>query len=82
MFFEDDWIVVNIMDASLRSGEVYAVNWNGEACVHQLIKRTGQWYLNHINPAFKPINVRSGQLQVVGRVVYQAGRVIGGQLPQ
>jgi len=80
MLFEDDWIVIDASDTVRRSGEVYAVNWNGEACVQQLVERGGQWYLNYLSPAFKPINVRSGQMNIVGRVVYQPGRIVTGRL--
>jgi SOS-response transcriptional repressor LexA len=80
MLFEDDWVVLNVEDTAVRSGEIYAVNWNGEPCVQQLVQRGGQWFLSYLNPAFHPINIRSGQLQVVGRVVYQAGRLTTGRL--
>jgi hypothetical protein len=80
MLFEDDWVVINTSDTVLRSGEVFAVNWNGEGCIQQLVKRGGQWYLNFVNPEFNPINVRSGQLSIVGRVVFQPGRAIAGRL--
>lgn len=80
MLFEDDWVVIDTGDTKLRSGEVYAVNWNGEACVQQLLQRGGQWYLSYSNPDFKPVNVRSGQLSVVGRAVYQPGRLLTGRL--
>jgi SOS-response transcriptional repressor LexA len=80
MLFEDDWIVIDTSDTVRRSREVYAVNWNGEACIVQLLERGGQWYLSYVNQAFKPINARSGQLNVVGRFVYQAGRIVTGRL--
>lgn len=80
MLFEDDWIVIDTADTTLRSGEVYAMNWNGEACVQQLVKLGGQWYLNYVNSKFKPINVKSGQLSIVGRVVIQPTRVVTGRL--
>lgn len=80
MLFEDDWVVIDTGDTKRRSRDVFAVNWNGEACVQQLVERGGQWYLNYTNPDFKPINVRSGQLSIVGRVVYQPGRIVTGRL--
>ncbi|KQQ94975.1 hypothetical protein ASF77_22260 [Massilia sp. Leaf139] len=80
MLFEDDWIVIDTGDTAIRSREVYAVNWNGEACVQQLVKRGAEWYLSYVNSDFKPVNTRSGQLSVVGRVVYQAGRTLAGKL--
>lgn len=80
MLFEDDWVVIDTGDTVKRSREVYAVNWNGEACIHQLVERGGQWYLSYANPEFKPLNIRSGQLKIVGRVVYQPGRLLTGRL--
>jgi phage repressor protein C with HTH and peptisase S24 domain len=80
LFFEDDWVVIDTGDTARRSREVYAVNWNGEACVQQLVERGGQWYLSYVNQDFTPINVRSGQLDIVGRVVYQPVRAIAGRL--
>jgi len=78
--FEDDWVVIDTADTAKRNRAVYAVNWNGEAVVAQLDHRGGQWYLNFLHPDFNPINVRSGQLNVVGRVVYQPGRMLTGRL--
>jgi len=80
MLFEDDWIVIDTSDRKRRNREVFAANWNGEACVQQLVERGGQWYLSFVNPAFNPINARSGQLSIVGRVVYQNGRKLTGRL--
>lgn len=80
MLFEDDWVVIDTGDTARRSREVYAVNWNDEPCVQQLVERGGQWYLSSVNPEFKSINVRSGHLSIVGRVVYQPGRTVAGKL--
>jgi len=80
LLFEDDWVVIDTSDTVRRNGDVYALNWNGEACVQQLVERGAQWYLGSVNPDFKPINVRSGQISIVGRVVYQPGRPLSGRL--
>lgn len=80
LLFEDDWVVIDTSDKARRNGDVYALNWNGEACVQQLVERGGQWYLGSVNPDVKPINVRSGQISIVGRVVYQPGRPLSGRL--
>ena len=80
MLFEDDWVVIDTGDTALRSREVYAANWNGEACIQQLVKRGPEWYLSYLHEDFKPINVRSGQLSIVGRAVYQPGRLLTGRL--
>jgi SOS-response transcriptional repressor LexA len=80
MMFEDDVVVVNTADKQPLSREIYAVNFNGEALVKQLVKRNNDWFLYSVNPDFGPINVRSGQCSIVGRVVYQPGRVLTGRL--
>lgn len=80
MIFEDDWVVIDTADTARRDREIYAVNWNGEACVAQLQRRGGQWYVSFLNPDFKPLNTRSGWLSIVGRVVYQPGRLVTGRL--
>jgi transcriptional regulator with XRE-family HTH domain len=80
MLFEDDVVIINTADNRPISREVYAVNFDGEACVKQLLLQGGQWYLHSLNPDFKPINMRSGQCNIVGRVVYQPGRVVTGRL--
>ncbi len=80
MLFEDDVVIINTADRRPISREVYALNFDGEACVKQLINRGGQWYLHSLNPDFGPINMRSGQCDIVGRVVYQPGRVVTGRL--
>lgn len=80
MLFEDDLVVINTADTRPISRELYALNFDGEACVKQLLHQGGQWYLHSLNPDFGPINMRSGQCSIVGRVVYQPGRVVTGRL--
>jgi len=80
MLFEDDMVVINTADREPRSRELYAVNFNGEACVKQLLLVGDQWYLNSLNPDVGRVNVRSGQCDIVGRVVYQPGRMVTGRL--
>jgi phage repressor protein C with HTH and peptisase S24 domain len=80
MMFEDDVVVVNTADKNPISREIYALNFDGEALIKQLIKRNSEWFLHSMNPDFGPINVRSGQCSIVGRVVYQPGRILTGRL--
>lgn len=80
MMFEDDLVAVNLADRKPINKEVYALNFNGEGCIKQLVYRGGQWYLHSLNPDFGPINMRSGDCQIVGRVVYQPGRIVTGRL--
>lgn len=80
MLFEDDVVVIDKSDRKPIHREVYAVNFNGEALVKQLLYRAGQWYLHSVNPDVGPVTVRSGECSIVGRVVYQPGRVVTGRL--
>jgi len=80
MMFEDDVVIIDTSDTKPISRELYALNFDGEACVKQLLHRGGQWYLHSINPDHAPVNVKSGQCSLVGRVVYQPGRVVTGRL--
>jgi phage repressor protein C with HTH and peptisase S24 domain len=80
MLFEDDIVVINTADKKPVNRELFAVNFNGEACVKQLWQNAGQWFLRSLNPDFGPVNVRSGQCDIVGRVVYQPGRELSGRL--
>jgi transcriptional regulator with XRE-family HTH domain len=80
MFFEDDIVVADISDTRAVNRELYAIAFDGEACIKQMLHRGGQWYLHSINPEFGPINAKSGELKIIGRVVYQPGRVVTGRL--
>jgi phage repressor protein C with HTH and peptisase S24 domain len=80
MLFEDDVVVIDKTDTKPISREVYAVNFDGEACIKQLLYRAGQWYLNSLHSDHGPVSVKSGQCSIVGRVVYQPGRVVTGRL--
>lgn len=80
MFFEDDLVVIDTSDTLPRDREIYALNFDGEACVKQLLKSGGQWYLNSLNPDYGKINIRSGQCEIVGRVMYQHGRMVTSRL--
>lgn len=80
MLFEGDKVAINTADRKPVNRELYAFNFNGEGCIKQLLFRGGQWYLHSLNPDFGPINMRSGDCQIVGRVVYQPGRIVTGRL--
>lgn len=80
MMFEDDVIVIDTNDKTPISRELYAVNFDGEGLVKQLVKHDSEWYLYSLNPDFGRVNVRSGQCAIVGRVVYQPGRMLTGRL--
>lgn len=48
-----DLVVINTADTRLVSGEVYAVNYEGEAVIKRMIREGGMWYLSSDNPAPK-----------------------------
>ena len=78
MIFDNEWVVVNTVDKAPVDRKIFAVNFNGEACIKQLLRDGGQWYLHSLNPDFGRVNVQSGQCEIIGRVVYQPGRVVTG----
>jgi phage repressor protein C with HTH and peptisase S24 domain len=80
MLFEDDVVVIDKTDTKPISREIYAVNFDGEACIKQLLFKANQWYLNSLHSDHGPVSVKSGQCSIVGRVVYQPGRVVTGRL--
>jgi transcriptional regulator with XRE-family HTH domain len=79
VFSEGDTIVINIADVKLVSGEVYAVNCDGKPVVKQLAYEGHQWYLRSYNPKHHPVPYRTPEHSVIGKVVYQPGRVLSGR---
>lgn len=78
MLFEDDTVVINIADTKLVSGEIYAINFDGEAVVKQLIYQGRDWWMHSMNQngEFPRRLCRGGDCIIVGRVVYQPGRML------
>jgi len=81
MFYDGETVVIDTSLPSKQpvSGEVYALNWNGQSCVKQLFYKRGEWFLYSSNPEFDPVNVKSGTCDLIGKVVYQPGRVLVGR---
>lgn len=69
--YDGDLVVINTADTRLVNGEVYAVNYEGEAVVKRLIREGGQWYLSSDNPApkFGRRVCRGSDCIVIGKVV-------------
>jgi len=80
MMFEDDIVIVDTSDIKPINREVYAINFDGQPCVKQLLYRGGQWYLHSLHPDHGPVNVKSKPTSIVGRVVIQPTRVLTGRL--
>lgn len=80
MMFEDDWVVVDTSDVDPKNKEVYALNFAGEVIIKQLKYRNREWYLHSLNSEHDTVNARSKPCVIIGRFVYQPGRVVKGRL--
>lgn len=80
LMFEGDTVVIDPTNKELVSRELYALNFDGDCCVKQMLHKAGAWYLHSINSDHKPVRAQSGQCEVIGRVVYQPGRLLTGRL--
>lgn len=80
MYFEDDKVLVDTSRQTPRNNECFAVNWNGEALIKSLIKKTDGWALYSFNRDFPTVSVRTGQCSIIGQVVWQPARVVMGRL--
>lgn len=80
MMFEDDKILIDTSKRRPKNNECFAVNWNGEAIVKCLIKKSTGWCLYSFNHDFPTIDVRSGQCSIIGMVVWQPARIIVGRM--
>jgi len=69
MMYEGDVAVVNIKDKSRVNGGVFALNFKGESVVKRLRYERREWYLASENPEFKQEPCRTGDCNVIGRVV-------------
>lgn len=70
--YEGDVIVVNTRDTQLVSGNVYVVNYEGEAVVKRMIRDAGQWWLTSDNPDQRRYHrqlCKGAECIVIGRVV-------------
>lgn len=70
--YEDDLVVVNYGDVRLVDGNVYAVNYEGEAVVKRLTRDAGKWWLTSDNSdqvKFYRRICQGNDCIIVGRVV-------------
>lgn len=80
VFANGDTIVINVADRRMVSGEVYAVNCEGSPVVKQLALEGNQWFLRSFNPSYAPRPYRAPECDIIGKVVYQPGRIVSGRL--
>ncbi len=72
--FEDDIVVINTADKSIKDNQVYAVNYEGEDVVKRLVRDNGDWWLTSDNPDQRrhPRKLcRGASCVVIGRIVYK-----------
>lgn len=82
IFRDGGLVVVDTRKGPIRSGEVYAIWWDGEAKIKRL-QRTVMGGIqilsdNASNPANRPIELmpyQVAELQIIGRVVYHSGLI-------
>lgn len=81
MLFEDDVVVVNIADTKPTSGAIYAINFNGQAVVKQMVKSGSDWWLHSFNSdkQYTRVMCRGGECIVIGKIVHQGARSLIGR---
>lgn len=76
--YHDDTVVVNTADTTLKDGEVFAMNYEGELVIKRLIRDAGQWWLASDNPDQRryPRKVCGDNVFCVGRIVHKQSEKI------
>lgn len=70
--FEGDTVVINTADISPVDGEVYALNYEGEAVVKRMVRDSGQWWLvsdNADQRRYPRKQCHAATCIVIGRVI-------------
>lgn len=73
--YEDDLVIINLADKRMVDGQVYAINYEGEAVIKRLVREGGQWYLYSDNPSprYGKRSCHGGECIVIGKVVKREG---------
>lgn len=70
--YEDDIVVINTADRRPVDGEVFAVNYDGEAIVKRMMRDSGMWWLASDNPdqtKYHRKSCRGEECLIIGRIV-------------
>lgn len=70
--YADDLVIVNTDDTKMVDGQVYAVNYEGEAVIKRLTRDAGRWWLTSDNADQRKYHRKScegSECIIVGRVV-------------
>lgn len=70
-YYEGDVVVIDTADRALVSGQVYAVNCEGEPAIKRLVKEGTLWYLYSDNPLprYHKVLVANGRVEIIGKIV-------------
>lgn len=68
--YESDLVVINASDNTPVDGDVFAVNYEGQAVIKRLRRDAGEWWLDSDNPRHKPKRCDEHAI-LIGRVVYR-----------
>lgn len=71
---EGDMVVIHTADTTPRDGEVFAINYEGEAVIKRLVRDEGEWWLTSDNPDQRRYPRKrwvDGNSLIVGRVVHK-----------
>lgn len=71
---DKDTVVLNAADREPRDGEVFAINYEGEAIIKRLVRDAGDWWLSSDNPDQRryPRKLCSGDACIIlGRIVHK-----------
>jgi phage repressor protein C with HTH and peptisase S24 domain len=72
--YADDLVVANTADIEPKDGEVYAINYEGEAVIKRLVRDGGSWYLASDNADQRRYPRKEwvdGNAIVIGRIVHR-----------
>lgn len=69
--YDGDVVIVNTSDTTPVSGEVFAINYEGEAVIKRMMRDGGQWYLCSDNPSprYGRRSCRGYECIIIGKVV-------------
>lgn len=74
--YENDVIVINLSDKKPLDGEVYAINYEGEAIVKRMSRDAGEWWLMSDNADQRKYHrklCRGAECIIIGRVIRREG---------
>lgn len=72
--YENDTVIINTADRTPADGEVFAVNYEGEAVIKRMVRDIGQWWLASDNPDQRKYHRKVCQgdaCMIIGKVVHK-----------